>query len=280
MPAAAAIGGGAVLSSLIQSNSMDQASRQSAVNAKLAANYADPYHGSRAYWGNQLDQFMGKGGSAPLSYNDWAAQNGISTGATNSFGEPAQHSIFGIGGLLDTATPNSAQAGQSQQQYQDYVKNFQPSNPLQQLQNSPSYQFRYNQGLSALNSSLAAKGMLGSGNRLAALQNYGQDYASQEYGNQFNRLASLSGATNGQMGAAGQNFSSNAQNSVGYGVASNNAITSGLGTLAQQYGGGGTNSYNAGGTGGTMFNPGQSGANNAFNTGGSAFSDSSILGGL
>lgn len=152
---------------------------------------------------------------------------------------------------------------------------------LASLQSSPGYQFRYNQGLQALNSSLAAKGMLNSGNRLAALQNYGQDYASQEYNNQFNRLSSLSGAANGQMGAASQNFSSNAQNSVGYGVASNNALSSGLGSLAQQYGGGGgTGSYNAGGTGGSMFNPGYSGANNAFNTGGSAFSDSSILSGV
>lgn len=59
------------------------------------------------------------------------------------------------------------------------------------IQNDPSYQFRLNQGNQAINRSAAARGMLGSGNVLAELAKYGQGMASEEYGNQFNRLSDL-----------------------------------------------------------------------------------------
>lgn len=45
----------------------------------------------------------------------------------------------------------------------------------------PSYQFRLNQGLEAIERSAAARGMLRSGNTLQGLQDYAQNYASQEY---------------------------------------------------------------------------------------------------
>ena len=61
------------------------------------------------------------------------------------------------------------------------------------IQNTGSYQFRLAQGQEALERSLGAKGMLGSGNRLMDLQKYGQDMASQEYEGQFDRLSSLLG---------------------------------------------------------------------------------------
>lgn len=57
----------------------------------------------------------------------------------------------------------------------------------------PSYQFRYDQGLEAVNRSMAAQGQLGSGLQMKSLMDYGQASASQEYGNEWNRLASLAG---------------------------------------------------------------------------------------
>ena len=57
----------------------------------------------------------------------------------------------------------------------------------------PSYQFRYDQGLEAVNRSLAAQGQIGSGLQMKALMDYGQGAASQEYSNEWNRLASLAG---------------------------------------------------------------------------------------
>ncbi|QLB59837.1 DNA transfer protein p32 [Acinetobacter indicus] len=71
----------------------------------------------------------------------------------------------------------------------------------QLLRQDPSYQFRLNQGLDNVQSSAAARGGLLSGATLKALNNYAQDYASQEYGNAYNRLSNIVGM--GQNAAAG-----------------------------------------------------------------------------
>lgn len=54
-------------------------------------------------------------------------------------------------------------------------------------QNDPGYQFRLQQGEGALQASAAARGVLNSGGTLQDVLKYGQDYASQEYSNVFNR---------------------------------------------------------------------------------------------
>lgn len=97
-------------------------------------------------------------------------------------------------------------------------------------QNDPGYQFRLQQGTQALQNSAAASGDLLSGNTLAGITQYGQNYASNEYNNvynrafnqyataynqfqqnqanQYNRLASLAGVgqtTAGQLGYLGSN---------------------------------------------------------------------------
>lgn len=58
----------------------------------------------------------------------------------------------------------------------------------QDIYDDPSYQFRLQQGQNAIQSSAAAQGGLLSGATLKALQNYGQESASQEYGNAYNRF--------------------------------------------------------------------------------------------
>ena len=55
------------------------------------------------------------------------------------------------------------------------------------FQQDPSYQFRFNEGQKALQRSAAARGTLLSGGFAKALQNYGQQAASQEYGNAYDR---------------------------------------------------------------------------------------------
>jgi hypothetical protein len=74
------------------------------------------------------------------------------------------------------------------------------------FQADPGYQFRLNQGLSGINSSLAARGMANSGAALKALNQYNQNYASNEYGNWWNRQSGLAGmgfnAAQGLGGAA------------------------------------------------------------------------------
>ena len=70
----------------------------------------------------------------------------------------------------------------------------------------PGYQFRMQEGMKAINNSAAARGMGNSGATLKALTRYGQDYASNEYNNAYNRkytrLSDL--ARMGQNSAAGQ----------------------------------------------------------------------------
>lgn len=91
---------------------------------------------------------------------------------------------------------------------------------MQEYQQDPGYQFRLSEGLKALERSAAARGGLLSGAALKGITRYGQDYASNEYqnafnryqtnqGNQFNRLAAMAGlgqTANGALQTAGTNY--------------------------------------------------------------------------
>jgi hypothetical protein len=123
---------------------------------------------------------------------------------------------------------------------------------MDQFQQDPGYAFRMSEGMKALERSAAARGGLLSGGMLRGAQRYGQDLASQEYMNAFNRyqaernarlnpLQSLAGvgqtATN-QLGQAGQAMASNVGQALGAAgqarasgyIGGANALTQGLGT--------------------------------------------------
>jgi hypothetical protein len=123
---------------------------------------------------------------------------------------------------------------------------------MEQFQQDPGYAFRMQEGMKALERSAAARGGLLSGGMLRGAQRYGQDLASQEYMNAFNRyqaernarlnpLQSLAGvgqtATN-QLGQAGQAMASNVGQAMGAAaqarasgyVGGANALAQGLGT--------------------------------------------------
>jgi len=68
------------------------------------------------------------------------------------------------------------------------------------VQQDPSYQFRFAEGQRALERSAAANGGLLSGGFGRALTRYGQDYASTEYANIYNRIANIAGL--GQVGVS------------------------------------------------------------------------------
>lgn len=103
---------------------------------------------------------------------------------------------------------------------------------LSQLQMDPSYQFRLDQNLGAIENSAAARGMQLSGSTLKDLSRFTQDYASQEYGNaygrfmgqqndQFNRLASLAGigqSASQATGATAANALGNMGNQIGQNI--------------------------------------------------------------
>lgn len=78
------------------------------------------------------------------------------------------------------------------------------------LTQDPGYQYRLKQGVNALDMSAAAKGRLQSGAQQKAITQYGQDQASQEYGNAFNRAYQVNQTNNAnQLNAVNTNNSAN-----------------------------------------------------------------------
>lgn len=98
----------------------------------------------------------------------------------------------------------------------------------------PGYAFRMQEGQKALERSAAARGGLQSGGTLKAISRYGQDYASNEYNNaynrfsndqtrRFNQLSSIAGLgqnANSQLASSGMN-GLNSMNSAGQNYANN-----------------------------------------------------------
>jgi hypothetical protein len=134
-----------------------------------------------------------------------------------------------------------------------YTKDF----SMADFQQDPGYAFRMSEGLKALDRTAASRGGMLSGAALRGATRYGQDMASQEYTNAFNRyqtnranqlnpLQSLMGAGQtaaGQVGAAGQNYANQAGDAYmnagnarasGY-VGSANAWSNALGNVANTY---------------------------------------------
>ena len=135
------------------------------------------------------------------------------------------------------------QQGRMQPYYQAGAKSLADLQSLmanpQSLESDPMYQWRMQQGQQALERNMAARGGLLGGAALKELTRYGQGFASNEFQNQFNRLATLAGYGS-QAGSAmnqyGQNMATafgnaqgdmaNAQNSGLLGATS--AITNGI----------------------------------------------------
>ena len=134
-----------------------------------------------------------------------------------------------------------------------YAKDF----SMADFEQDPGYAFRMSEGLKAIDRTAASRGGLLSGGALRGATRYGQDMASQEYTNAFNRyqtnranqlnpLQSLMGAGQtaaGNVGAAGQAYANNAGDAYmnagnarasGY-VGSANAWSNAIGGAANMY---------------------------------------------
>ena len=123
----------------------------------------------------------------------------------------------------------------------------------------PGYAFRLSEGNKALERSAAARGMLMSGKMFKGAQRFGQDLASQEYQNAFDRyqtnrsnqlnplgtlMAAGQGASNVLSGAAGQLGTQLGENAMGAGNArasryinQSNALTDALSGVTNAFGG-------------------------------------------
>jgi len=120
------------------------------------------------------------------------------------------------------------------QGYGSMAKNF----GMSDFEQDPGYAFRMSEGLKALDRTAASRGGMLSGAALKGATRYGQDMASQEYQNAYNRyntnranilnpLQSLAGqgqTTANTLGTAGQNYATNAGNAY---MGASNAAASG-----------------------------------------------------
>lgn len=125
------------------------------------------------------------------------------------------------------------------------------------FQADPGYQFRMDEGIKALDRSAAARGVLNSGGQGRRLVRYGQDYASNEYQNVYNRIAQIAGFGRGASSESagvivntGQSVGNTLVNAgearaSGF-LAGGNAISNALGQGARAFGffGGGGQSAN------------------------------------
>ncbi len=111
-----------------------------------------------------------------------------------------------------------------------------PGSPTDIMNQDPGFQFRMGEGLKALQHSAAARGTLLTGGTQKALERYGQDYASGEFGNVFNRNLSLA-----QLGANSAANATQAGSSYARGAAD---TTEGVGNTTAAGQVGSANSWN------------------------------------
>jgi hypothetical protein len=176
------------------------------------------------YYGKGREDVLGQAGLGEAAGREFYGQGvgyqqpymGAGAGATNQLS-----SLYGPGG--------------------EYTR--QPT--MEELQFDPGYQFRFGQGMRALNAGLGASGMRGSGTALKAATQFGQDMASQEYQNAYNRfMANRAQAVQGLQNLSGIGAAS-------AGTASQLAGQFGTNLMSQRFGAGsnlGSLASNAGAT--------------------------------
>jgi hypothetical protein len=197
------------------------------------------YAGSRAA-GAQVDAADRAAALQERIYNSMAARNQgaetLGNLARNRYGE-----LVGLG-------PNTNAMG-----YGSAVQPF----DMSKFQADPGYNFRMSEGLKALDRQAAARGGLMSGAALKAAGRYGQESASQEFGNAYNRyrqnrqdqleplMYAMTGGTNatnatntamGNYGTNAANLMGQAGQATGAGyLGAGNSLIILFGALNQQY---------------------------------------------
>lgn len=165
--AAVSVVGGALLGGSNSSNANQQASNPNAGNAANNPTIvADPFASQRYQYQLPLQQFM----------NDGTHMDG------NAGGQQLMNFY--------------ASGGNAQPLFNKAEAMLQPGYEFNS--SDPSYQWRLDQGSRNLQRNAAAGGSLASGNVLAALQDYGQNQASQEFQNEYQRRMAAATAQAGQ----------------------------------------------------------------------------------
>lgn len=212
MPIGAIIGGvasigGGLLSASAQKKAANKAADTSLAvaqqNNALASNIYNqnaaalsPFQQRGNAAGDAINSLLGLGVAQP-AFNPQANQNPL----MRFYGE--RNTIMGAPTMFGYETVGGDQFGQG---FQVAPANQMASNPqadynqaFNNYRNSTGYQFRFNEGMRALD---AGAPVLNSGARLKAALNYGQNIASNEFGNYLGQLANQQGV--GLSGASAQ----------------------------------------------------------------------------
>jgi hypothetical protein len=169
------------------------------------------------YWRGKFASTEATGTGAPADPAYWTMRltnpnydTGPGTGGANGMGYGGGYGMYGA--PLFTATDPL----QAYQRFDPGSFNYQPMNApgpfqlptgQQALDQDPGYQFRLQQGIDALQNSAASRGGLKDPNTARAIQDYGQQSASQEYGNAYNRaLQTYQTNTGTDLAANQQNY--------------------------------------------------------------------------
>jgi hypothetical protein len=224
----AAAAGGSVLSASSQkkaaSKAADTSLQVASQNNALAQNIygqnqqaLSPYMQRGNAAGEQMNALLGLGGAAnsnqalptqqPMQQQAMGGQNALMAskpwlssgfgGSGVQFAEPQ----MGYTPQQGTMPPQSGFGGQTAQQA--------AGNAFDIFRNSTGYQFRLGEGMNALNSGYAGAGVLQSGDALIKANEYGQNFASNEFGNYMGYLGNQQGVGLGGASAlagVGQNY--------------------------------------------------------------------------
>lgn len=244
---AVAVAGGAVVGAVVSNNNTNKAvdaQRDAADQANKTQ--TDQYNQTRA--DNTPWRDRGNAAGDRLNYL-------LGLGSPSSSSSDANGSTWG--GMRSReigASSGNANGSPNDPAYGSLMRNF----GLSDFQKDPGYEFRLQEGMNGINNSAAAHGGLLSGATLKALDQYNQNFASNEFQNaynrfntnklnQFNMLSGVAGTgqvANSLLAQAGQNMANNvSENIMGAGNARasayqgqarawNNALGTGVNALS------------------------------------------------
>lgn len=127
-----------------------------------------------------------------------------------AMGDGMVYDDAGDGNVLSTGQYGQAVPFQSQEALPQGRNALSPAqSPTDWLRSTPGYQFNLDEGMRSLNTGLASRGQLFSGDAGREAIRYGQNYGDRIYGDQYNRLAGIAGSgqvASSQNQQGGQNY--------------------------------------------------------------------------
>lgn len=176
----------------------------------INAGYTDPSHKD---WVQISQADMGKLKTAGLVQADWT-DGAVSPSVIAQYNQQQQQQYQSQQASLQSQNSSMAEkianansfSSQYNADYKDqYDAGYTGDQVAARIEATPGYQFQMDQGTKAIERQGAAAGMLGSGNTLTALTNYGQGLAQNFYGVYMDNLAKIVGEGSGATMQISQN---------------------------------------------------------------------------